>query len=84
MGIRGGSIREILTILSQCEQKPVLLTPSRLGATDRIDLHYMQLSKTKYVIIKQIYLLFSKLVKVTTGIILLPYLALAIKKQRKN
>ena len=84
MGIRGGSIREILTILSQCEQKPVLLTPSRSGATDRIDLHYMQLSKTKYVFIKQIYLLFSELVKITTGIILWPYLTLAIEKQRKN
>ncbi|MBI5739886.1 MAG: class I SAM-dependent methyltransferase [Nitrospirae bacterium] len=77
-GIRGGSVREILGILNKCKEKPFLLKPSLLGATDRIDLWYMRSRKSSF--IKKMYFLLTKLLKMTTGFIFLPDLSLAIKK----
>jgi len=79
-GIRGGSSKEILSILTRCPQKPVLLSPSRFGMKDRIDLWYIQSSKDKFVVIKRLFLLSVKLLKWLTGETIVPSLSLAIKK----
>ncbi len=79
-GIRGGSTKEILSILSRTPEIPVLLNPSRFGIKDRIDLWYIQSNKVKYVTIKRLFLLSAKLLKRLIGVTMVPSLSLAIKK----
>ena len=79
-GIRGGSIREIITILKNHSYSPILLTPSQLGLKDRIDMWYAVSSKSRYLIIKKSLFLIFKLIKISTGLIFLPSLSLAIEK----
>jgi 2-polyprenyl-3-methyl-5-hydroxy-6-metoxy-1,4-benzoquinol methylase len=81
-GIRGGSEEEVLSILNHCPQKPILLNPSRFGMKDRIDLWYIQTQcgKARYAAIKILFLLSAKLVKLLTGLTVVPGLSLAIKK----
>ena len=83
-GIRGASVREILSILTQCKHKPILLTPFELGAKDRIDLGYIKSSKNRVGVIKEMYFLLKKFLKMTTGLIFLSDLSLAIKKSPEN
>lgn len=86
-GIRGGSVREILSILTQskCKQKPILLAPSRLGAKDRIDLWYIKSGKARFLIGRKIVIfLLNKFLKMTAGFIFLPGLSLAVKKSPEN
>jgi len=83
-GIRGACVREILSILTQCKHKPILLTPSELGAKDRIDLGYIKSSKNRVGVIKKMYFLLKKFLKMTTGLIFLSDLSLAIKKSPEN
>ena len=83
MGIRGESIKEISRILNSCSQKPIFLNPSKFGIKDRIDLWYIT-EKTKFVIINKLFLFSTKFLKFLTGIIMLPTLALAIKKSGKD
>ena len=84
-GIRGGSVEEILNIIDSSPQKPILLHPYRLGMEDRIDLFYkdsyIRLDATRFIIIKKIFLLSMKFLKSLTGIFILPFLSLAIKKE---
>lgn len=79
-GIRGGSIKEILSILSGSPATPVLLNPSRFGMNDRIDLWYIQSGEVRFVVIKRLFLLSAKLLKRLIGITMVPSLSLAIKK----
>jgi hypothetical protein len=79
-GIRGGSVKEILSILTRCPAIPILLSPSRFGMKDRIDLCYIQSSKVRFVAIKRLLLLSFKLMKRLTGVTIVPSLSLAIKK----
>jgi 2-polyprenyl-3-methyl-5-hydroxy-6-metoxy-1,4-benzoquinol methylase len=79
-GIRGGSVKEILSILTHCPQKPILLSPSRFGMKDKIDLWYIQSDKVRFVVIKRLFLLSVKLLKWLTGVTIVPSLSLAIKK----
>ncbi len=79
-GIRGGRIKEILSILSRCSGTPVLLNPSRFGVNDRIDLWYIQSGKNRFMAIKRLFLLSVKLLKRLTGVTIVPSLSLAIKK----
>lgn len=79
-GIRGGSIKEIFKILTRCSQKPILLTPSKLGIKDRIDIWYIQSGKVRFKVIKKLFLFSIKFLKFLTGTTLLPNLSLAIKK----
>ncbi len=80
-GIRGGSVKEILNILSRCPATPVLLNPSRYGMKDRIDVWYsFQFTKVKSVVVKKLLLFSLKLWKHITGTTIVPTLSLAIKK----
>lgn len=79
-GIRGGSVEEIMSILSRSPETPILLNPSRFGINDRIGLWYIQSGKVRFVAIKRLFLLSAKLLKRLTGIIIVPSLSLAIKK----
>lgn len=81
MGIRGGSIREIMKILSKEEEKPVLLTPERSGMKDRIDLWRAEYSGLRLKWIKNIFIFAIRIFKAMTGVILLPHLSLAVKKR---
>ncbi len=79
-GIRGGSAEEIIKILNNHSCSPILLPPNQLELKDRIDLWYVVSKKAGNLIIKKsLYHLF-KLIKVTTGVIFLPSLSLAIEK----
>ena len=86
-GIRGGSVGELRAIIrSHSGELPVLLEPTRLGLSDRIDLWYASHAvalKHKYPWakpIQQFIRVFFKIIKFTTGIVLVPTLALALKK----
>jgi 2-polyprenyl-3-methyl-5-hydroxy-6-metoxy-1,4-benzoquinol methylase len=79
-GIRGGSVKEILSILTSHPAIPILLNPSKFGMKDRIDVWYIQSGKVRFVAIKRLLLLAFKLIKHLTGITLVPSLSLAIKK----
>lgn len=82
-GIRGGTVSEITNILRECG-KPVVLEPNRLGFSDRIDLWsqtYGSMKNSKYSSLKQPVKFILKIVKLLTGIVAVPYLSLAIKKQ---
>lgn len=81
-GVRGGSIKEIFKILNNCTQKPILLNPCRFEIKDRIDLWYIKSYKKRFLGIKKLFLFLTKFVKILTGIIILPKLSLAIKKER--
>lgn len=82
-GIRGGSVKEIFKILRHCPQQPILLNPSsKFGMKDRIDLWYIKSCKTRFILIKKLILFLTKLLKILTGIIILPGLSLAIKKSK--
>ncbi len=79
-GIRGGSAKEIITILKNNACSPVLLTPNQLGLKDRIDMWGAVSTNSRYLLIKKIVFQLFKLIKLTTGVILLPTLSLAIEK----
>lgn len=83
-GIRGGSVKEIFKILRHCPQQPILLNPSKFGMKDRIDLWYIKSYKTRFILIKKLILFLTKLLKILTGIIVLPSLSLALKKSKKK
>ena len=77
-GIRGGTVQEILGILSTCGS-PVLLKP-RKHVGDRIDLWYGKLS-SRYSTLKRSIWASLKLLKAATGVELTPELSLAIRKK---
>jgi 2-polyprenyl-3-methyl-5-hydroxy-6-metoxy-1,4-benzoquinol methylase len=77
-GIRGGTTREILGLLGEYG-KPVLLDP-RPNFGDRIDLWYRKLSR-KHAWLKKCVWTSLKAIKACTGAQLMPWLALAIRKQ---
>jgi len=79
-GIRGGSVKEILSILAHCPQMPILLSPSGFGTKDRIDIWYIHSGKVGFIAIKRLFLLSVKLMKWLTGVTIVPSLSLAIKK----
>ena len=79
-GIRGGSPKEILKILLQSPYQPVLLNPTGYQSKDRVDLWYAQTDKSRRIVVKKLFRFSIKIFKALTGITMLPYLALAIKK----
>ena len=78
-GIRGGSISEILKILNCCPEEPVMLNPYRLGIEDNVDLWYFSAGRRRKGKYRTVFHL-AKLLKLLTGLIVIPYLSLAIKK----
>lgn len=81
-GIRGGSAREIVKILKNQRGNPVLLSPNQNGLTDRIDLWFASLNKSRHILVKKFLFQAFKLIKASTGQTLLPVLSLAIAKGR--
>lgn len=79
-GIRGGSIREIMGILENTTDKPILMEPSRLGYSDKIDLWSADSTYVKYPAIKRLLKLLFKTTKFVFGVTFLPYLSLAMRK----
>jgi 2-polyprenyl-3-methyl-5-hydroxy-6-metoxy-1,4-benzoquinol methylase len=78
MGVRGGTVREILAILATCGS-PALLRP-RSSVGDQIDLWYGKLSRHHAWLKKSIWVSL-KILKTATGVELTPELALAIRKE---
>lgn len=78
-GIRGGTAREIMTILDREGRKPELLNPSHLGVKDHIDLWYHSTTKLKPVTRRLIAWGF-RAVKAVTGVTIVHTLSLAIRK----
>ncbi len=77
-GIRGGSVHEILGILTD---RAEIKEPSNFGMKDRVDLYRFESSRTQLRAPKKMYLCLAKLVRKATGIAVLPYLSLAIGKR---
>jgi 2-polyprenyl-3-methyl-5-hydroxy-6-metoxy-1,4-benzoquinol methylase len=80
MGIRGGSVKEVVQILTDCSQEPILLNPSRLGINDRIDLWYATAGRSRTSLSVKIALHSSRVLKALTGKTILPGLAIALRK----
>lgn len=81
-GIRGGSTREIITILNREGRKAELLNPSHLGVKDHIDLWYQLSSTTRKPLTKKLMMWGFRIVKAVTGMTMIPTLSLAIRKVR--
>jgi SAM-dependent methyltransferase len=81
-GIRGGTVREILTHLRRDKShRPVLLEPHNLGLTDRIDLWYLVSSQGRMRKAKRVLKALLKTIKFLMGLTLTHWLSLAIKKE---
>jgi len=79
-GIRGSSIREILACLKSTGGRPNLMEPSASGGGDRVGLWYQQSSRHRESRLRDISLHAFKALKSLTGIEMVPYLTLAIRK----
>lgn len=83
-GIRGATEQEILAILSRGDAvSPQLLEPSREGIRDRIDLWYRALNPHRYRRTKQAIRVILKLIRMMTGLTLVPTLSLMIWKPER-
>jgi SAM-dependent methyltransferase len=81
-GIRGATPREILTILERDGRKAELLNPSQLGVTDHINLWYQHSSAIRKPLTKKLMKWGIRAIKAVTGMDVIPYLSLAIRKVR--
>lgn len=79
-GIRGATIRSIMTDLNRDGRRAELLTPSYLGVKDHIDLWYRLSSTTRQPQAKKLMMWGFRAVKAVTGVDMMPTLSLAIKK----
>jgi 2-polyprenyl-3-methyl-5-hydroxy-6-metoxy-1,4-benzoquinol methylase len=80
LGIRGGSIREIMGILKRHGWNPVLMEPTKMGVRDRLDLWYQGYGSYSRQGAKKAIYKTIRVVKSLTGLELPPYLSLAIRK----
>jgi 2-polyprenyl-3-methyl-5-hydroxy-6-metoxy-1,4-benzoquinol methylase len=81
-GIRGATEYEVLNILRRTSDgHPVLLSPSREGIRDRIDLWFRTSVQARWPLIKRALRTVFKTIKLCTGLTLVPSLSLAIQKQ---
>lgn len=79
-GIRGGTVPEIMRFLSATPHKPVLLRPSRLGIKDHVDLWFRSSSAVRWGVVKRFMIMPLRGFEWSTGLPLVPALALAIRK----
>ncbi len=79
-GIRGGTVREIMSILNAQGRRAELLEPSRLGVRDRIGLWYQLSSSVRKPLLKKWMMWSFRAIRVLTGITAVPMLSLAVKK----
>ena len=80
-GIRGGTEKEIINLISGTDNPPKLLEPHRLGLKDRIDLWYALSTESRNLQSKLILKSIIKTVKLVFGVTITPSLSLALKKQ---
>jgi 2-polyprenyl-3-methyl-5-hydroxy-6-metoxy-1,4-benzoquinol methylase len=80
-GIRGGSLGEIIKILSDTGELPILLEPTMPGIKDRIDLWYRASKAAGASGVKRIMKYLFKFAKSLTGYEFVPSLSLAVQKQ---
>jgi len=79
-GIRGGSIKEIITILSRTSQKPLLLKPKRLGIKDQSEIWYKSANTRESSNIMKFLICSMERFNRISGLSLSPYLSIAIQK----
>jgi 2-polyprenyl-3-methyl-5-hydroxy-6-metoxy-1,4-benzoquinol methylase len=79
-GIRGGTTREILSILNREGRKAELLNPSLLGVKDHIDLWYHLSSASRKPLIKKVMMWSFRVIRAVTGVTMIPSLSLAMRK----
>jgi SAM-dependent methyltransferase len=79
-GIRGGTTREIVSMLNRESGNAELLNPSFLGINDHIDLWYQLSSTTRKPLIKKLMVWSFRAVRAVTGLTMIPSLSLAIRK----
>lgn len=85
MGIRGGSVQEVVKILNRTRRNSLLLKPVAPGMKDNIDLWYVQSrGDNRFPLAKKLIFLSSKLLKTVTGAVMVPYLSLAIMKDKNQ
>ena len=79
-GIRGATIGEILRNLQAADPSAKLMKPRFLGARDEIDVWYINTHRAAPRGRRQLARIFFKAIQRTTGIVLIPALAIAIRK----
>lgn len=79
-GIRGGTSREVLRILNRGERKAKLLSPSRLGVRDQIELWYRVSSGVRGQRTKYLLMWCFRVIKAMTSLTTIPSLSLAIQR----
>lgn len=80
-GIRGGTVREIIGILEGTGGSPELMAPSMLDVQDRVDLWYLSSEKSAHSKLKKHLHSVLKVIKRFSGVELVPYLELALRKK---
>jgi SAM-dependent methyltransferase len=80
MGIRGGSVKEIFRNLKSSFPEPILLEPSQLGITDRLELSRMKYKNIGNPRMSRYFHFAARALNLLTGIVMVPHLSLAIKK----
>jgi SAM-dependent methyltransferase len=80
-GIRGGTAKEIVGILEQTPDKPILLQPDRLGVKDRVEIWFKVSGANRMSPLKRLVFMAIKCLKAVTGLELVAYLSLAIRKE---
>lgn len=79
-GIRGASIKEIKKILASKGLKFELIKPKNFGIKDNVDLWRLETTVTRRKTLKNMVFYALKLIRLTTGLTIVPNIALAIKK----
>lgn len=79
-GVRGGTTKEIVRILSGEGRKVELLNPGYLGIKDHIDLWYQRSSTAGRPLTKKIEMWGFRAVRALTGATMVPWLSLAFRK----
>lgn len=80
MGIRGGTVSEIVATLSNDKEKPLVLKPGKLNVKDQSDIWYMVAAERTLSPLKKLIILTFFYCKKITFARLTPYLSLAIQK----
>lgn len=79
-GIRGGTDRELLAILTTSLSEPELLEPKHNNLKDRIDLWFQVTASTRSSWVKKIELLLIRTIKIVTGRVFVPLQSIALRK----
>lgn len=79
-GIRGGTAREILGVLNRDGNTAELLTPTRLGVKDRIDLWYRSSTSAQNTLARQIVMWGYRAIEAAVGVTMTRDLSLAIRR----